>query len=76
MPGIDKAAFLKRIGTTKPTGYGDAMPGESAEEDAAPGEESDEGMTCGEQLVKALGIEGADVAAVDAALREAVAKYK
>ena len=67
MPGIDKAKFLKRISDKPPAGYGDEVPG-------AP-EESDEGggMTCGEQLMAA--VKNGDAAGVDAALREAVAKY-
>lgn len=73
MPGIDKAKFLKRIAEKPPAGYGDSVPGEGPAEEMAPGEESDEGMTCGEQLMAA--VKSGDAAGVDAALREAVAKY-
>ncbi len=72
MPGIDKAAFLKKIGSQTPD-YGDSVPGEGPAEEAAPGEESEEGMTCGEQLME--GIKQGDASMIDAALKEAVAKY-
>ncbi len=71
MAAIDKKAFLSRIASKKPAG--DAIPGESAYEEASPTEESSEGMTCGEQLKAA--IDNGDTAGIDAALREAVAKY-
>jgi hypothetical protein len=72
MPGIDKAAFLKKIGSAKPD-YGDSVPGSPAEEAAeSPDEEAGE-LSCGEQLME--GIKSGDASMVDAALREAVAKY-
>ena len=76
MPGIDKAAFLKRISGKAPAG--EDIPGAAPESEMDPEEhtaEEETDMTCGEQLVQALGIEGADVQAVDDALREAVRKY-
>jgi hypothetical protein len=71
MPGIDKAAFLKRIGSKKPEGYGGSMPGAPPDDEAAEGESAD--LSCGEQLM--AGIKSGDAAVVDAALREAVQKY-
>jgi hypothetical protein len=74
MPGIDKAAFLKKIAGKKPA---DAMPGEGSPEEEA-SEPADEAaaegdVSCGEQLQKAL--DSRDPQAIDDALREAVAKY-
>lgn len=66
--GIDKMAFLKRV-----AGKSTATPSDASENTPPP--ETDGAMTCGEQLVKALGISGADTEAVDQALREAVQKY-
>lgn len=70
---IDEKNFLDRIGSKKPAGYGDSVAGETPEEEASPGEETDEGMTCGEQLL--AGINNNDASMIDAALKEAVAKY-
>lgn len=75
MPGIDKAKFLKRIAGAAPPSYGDDVPGMKEPGGDNPAEETDEGeISCGEQLMQAL--DSGDVGAVDAALREAVAKYK
>ena len=75
MAAIDKAAFLKRIaGGADPEYSGDAVAGESDAAAAPEGDdEASEGMTCGEQLMAA--VNAGDAAGVDAALREAVAKY-
>jgi hypothetical protein len=59
---IDKKAFLASIAGDKPADAGDGMKPEDSEP-----------MSCGEQLMAA--IESKDASAVDAALREAVAKY-
>jgi hypothetical protein len=61
---IDKKAFLDSI-----AGAGTAG---NAEEETAEGEPEE--MTCGEQLVQALGL-NVDPGPVDAALKEAVARY-
>jgi hypothetical protein len=74
MPGIDKEAFLKRIGSKTPT---ETMPGEpSPEEEATEPEDeakSEGDMSCGEQLMQA--IDSRDPEAIDAALKEAVKRY-
>jgi hypothetical protein len=72
MPGIDKKGFLSRL-EKKASAYESPMPGEGPAEEAAPGEESSEEMTCGDQLLAA--VNAGDAAGIDAALREAVAKY-
>lgn len=65
MAGIDKAAFLASVAGGD---SGGAPPGE------APMEEETESLSCGEQLVRALGLD-VDPGPVDAALKEAVARY-
>ena len=71
MPGIDKAAFLKRIGSAKPEGYGDDVPGMKEPMDAP--EEGDGEVSCGAQLLAA--VNNKDAAGIDAALKEAAIKY-
>ena len=68
MPGIDKKGFLSRL-EKKASEYESPMPGEPPVKEA--GESAE--MTCGEQLMAA--VKNGDAAGVDAALREAVAKY-
>jgi hypothetical protein len=70
MASVDKAKFLQRLSGGSDS-YSEPVPGEPTE----PMAEEDEGgeLSCGEQLLAA--VKAGDAAGVDAALREAAAKY-